>query len=158
MKTRDELERERRRGNEQREKSFIGMGGAIVIVLGGGAIGLFVMLADHVKPPPPVVASTVPVMTDSLQCDRLVQIFQREGIVVGDRVGNRILVDDKRWSALDSRKRLDLLQYVACAAFAGRGLDSLDQGEVVDVVSAASRKRLARAGRGKDGAVFTLDY
>ncbi|MFT3967445.1 MAG: hypothetical protein QM690_16345 [Sphingobium sp.] len=161
MKTREDLQRERSRNPERRETSFIGVGGALLIVLGGLGIWLFVTFADagkvDPKPRPAAAVTGTSVMTDSLQCERLIEISRREGLVKGERIGNRVIVDEKRWAALPKEKRIDLIQYLACATFAGRGLDALDEGERVQVYSGSPRKLVAEAGKSR-GAVFTLEY
>lgn len=157
MKTRDELEEERRSGADRKEASFIGTGGAILIVCGAVAIVLFLMFAPHGDKTQPLQNSSAPVAMDSLQCDRLIEIARRQGVVKGDRLGNRVRVDEARWTAMDGKAREALIGSVACAAYDGRGLASLDEGETVEIYGVQSRKRLATAGRTRDGAVFTTE-
>ncbi|MCE7797823.1 hypothetical protein LWE61_14825 [Sphingobium sufflavum] len=145
MISREDAERARKRADQKRDTSVIGIGGAIFLVLAAFGIYLFVTAQPDEKPVVPYSSNMV--MSDSLQCDRLVEISRREGIVKGERAGNRIRVDEKRWAAMTDEGRRNLLQYVACAAFAGRGLDALDDGETVVAIGAASRKVVASAGR-----------
>ncbi|HEX7823103.1 MAG TPA: hypothetical protein VF463_21115 [Sphingobium sp.] len=151
IKTREEVERARKRADRKKETSIIGVGGAIFLVL--AAIGIYLFITaqpDKAPPAQPVTANAI--MSDSTQCDRLVEISRRDGIVKGERIGNRIRVDESRWAAMTEEGRRNLLQYVACAAFAGRSLDALDEGEDAVAVSATSGKLVAKAGR--DGKVL----
>lgn len=150
MKTRDDLERERAESAGKKERSLIGVGGAVLIVAGGIAIWLFVTSTPDKTGPQ--LASNPIGDRDSVQCERLVQLFRRDGIVKGARIGGRITVDEQRWRQTSEENRRGLLSYVSCAAFNGRGPDQLDAGAAV-TVHAASGRLLAKASR--DGVVFS---
>lgn len=154
MKTREEVERARtradRKPDQKKDTSVIGIGGAIFLILAAIGIYLFVTAQPDKAPSPDGLAPAVTapsLMSDSTQCERLIEISRRDGIVKGDRIGNRIRVDDRRWAAMTGEARTNLMQYVACAAFAGRNLDALDDGEMVIALSATTGKPVAKAGR-----------
>ncbi len=144
MQSREDAARARSRADKKKDSSAIGIGGAILLILAAIGIYLFVTARPDAKAVPANPAGMT--MSDSTQCDRLLEISRRDGIVKGERIGNRIRVDEKRWAAMTDDARRNLLQYVACAAFAGRGLDSLDKGENVIAVGAASGRLVAKAG------------
>lgn len=160
MKTRDELEEERRAGGDQKETSFIGVWGAIIIIVGALVIGLFLMFArddeEAAEPAPPLPAAT-PAVHDSIQCARLLEVSRRAGLVRGPLKASRVRVDDARWAALDAKARRDLIDSVSCAAFDGRSLDDLQQGERVEVQDAATGRLLTTAGVAANGAVIITD-
>ncbi|CAN5133223.1 hypothetical protein BH10PSE13_BH10PSE13_11740 [soil metagenome] len=142
MKTRSELERERNQTADKKETSLIGIGGAILIVIGAIAIWFFVSATPDEKKP--VAVGKGEVLT-AVQCDRIIQLFRRDGIVKGERIGGRVNVDEKRWPLVQEENRRGLLNYVACAAFAGRSAAQLDPGTTVTVYGATSGKLLAKA-------------
>jgi hypothetical protein len=148
------LERDREEEeDEDEEKSFIGVGGAVLIVFGAVAIYFFVTAKPDQKPvavPEPVTALS---MTDSVQCDRLVRIATREGIVRGERVGSLVSVDEQRWATLKPRDRQDLMEAIACAAYSGRSLDELGAQEHVLLYGVQSGKLLVKAGSHAGGVV-----
>jgi hypothetical protein len=148
-----DLERGREEeGDEDKEKSLIGVGGAVIIVLGAVGIYFFVTAKPDQKP----VAAPEPVtlaMTDSVQCDRLVRIATREGIVRGERLGSRVNVDEQRWATLKPRDRQNMIEAVACAAYSGRSLDELGAQEYVLLYGVQSGKLLVKAGSHAGGVV-----
>jgi hypothetical protein len=141
LKTPEDLERERREAEDK--KSPIGFAGAVIIVLGALAIYFFVNATPEKKAVDPKAPAA---MTDSVQCQRLVDIYARDGVVRGSRIGNRISVDKQKWTALADDARLNLLNYIACANYSGRNLEQLDSDEFVYVYSIDDGNLIAKAG------------
>lgn len=126
--------------DRDKEESFIGRTGALIIVLGAVAIYFFVTARPD---PKPVTGAPVAVLVDSVQCDRLVEVARRDGIVRGDVVGGRLFVRPAAWARLDKGRRHQLIEYATCAAYSGRPLESLLPEEALVVQAAGSGKVLA---------------
>lgn len=155
MKTREEAEAERRLSVEKPQKSYIGVSGAIIIVVGALAIWFFATAQPDAAPPAalpstpgePVAATIAPALRDSPRCEGVLGVYRRDGVVRGPRRGGMAMVDEARWTALGRDGQTALLSYISCAAYDGRSPDELDGGEMVAVYDAASRKLLVKATR-----------
>lgn len=165
MKTLEELERERENAGEKQEKSYIGAAGAVIIVLGAAAIWFFVTAkpdaapgADNAATPTTAAtnvvsaATSLPSIREPAECERLIGLYRRDGIVKGPRRGGRVAVDEQRWHGAEDYVRRSLIAYVSCAAYGGRDPDDLPAGAGVIVQSATSGTELAKADR--SGMIF----
>lgn len=121
-----------------RQKDGITASLAVIVVLGAVAIYFFVTAQPDELPPRPV-------RLDPLNCERVVELEQRSGLIKARPSPSRIDVDEPRWARMTDDQRRLVLDNVACVAFEGHSLAQLDPALSVSAHSGSTGRLLTRA-------------
>lgn len=120
---------------------------AVLAILAGAGVWLLSgddapSAADTPLPAPAVVVRPA---HDPQQCQRVVSMAVKHGIVRAMPDTNRIDVDDGLWMLLPAKDKKILAIAVACQTFGGRSLEQLDADQYAVVYGYRSGRRLALA-------------
>lgn len=135
MEQRPSIEERQRR---DRQKDGITAGLAGIILLGAVAIYFFVTATPDKGEP----------QSDRLNpmdCERIVAVEQQSGLIKARPSPSRIDVDEARWTRMTDDQRRLVLDTIACVAFDGRSLATLDPAQNVTAHSASTGQLLTRA-------------
>lgn len=127
---------ERQRRDRQRDGITAGL--AVVIVLGAVAIYFIVTARPDELPPQPA-------RLDPVDCEHVVELEQRSGLIKARPSPSRIDVDEPRWARMADDQRRLVLDNVACVAFDGHTLAHLDPALSVSAHSGSTGRLLTRA-------------
>ncbi len=107
------------------------------------AIGAMAWIATPA--PAPIPAQQTRPANNPAQCEKLIAIASRQGLVRGRPALDRINVEDRIWRIASADDKRVLMQALACASFGGRALSQLQPMQFVVAYDYRSGHRVAMA-------------